>query len=79
MFGIGKERLLKSLEEIRKQLCCYNMQPCDCKYIDNEKEFNKMTGGEDTGCCEITEAIRLIKNLTDEEFNNLCIKSKVII
>lgn len=81
MFGIEKEILVKSLEKVRRRLCCYhpNAPFCDCKYIGEDATYPDPTGGENTGCCEVRMAINLIHVMTDEEFNELCKRAKVMI
>lgn len=46
-----KQVSLESLEKIRKKLCCYTGDPCDCKTIEGRDT------GENSGCVEVRLAI----------------------
>lgn len=75
MFGIGKEELLTNLENLRKSLCCYEGDFCDCKYgIYQPSTF----GSELNGCPEIRQAMAIINSLTNEEFDDICKRARVI-
>lgn len=79
MFGIEKERLVESLEIIRKRLCCYSPESiiCDCKYLRDDEKYPDPIG-ENTGCCEVRMAMHLIKAMTQEEFETLCKRGYII-
>jgi hypothetical protein len=76
MFGVNKEDLLKGIEVVRRQRCCYS-QPdfCDCKY----RPANPPDHGENTGCPELRMAYKLISAMTPDEFNTLCVKAGILI
>lgn len=78
MFGISKEQLIKNLEIVRENLCCY-FQPtnCDCKFGPVLKTDCYPT--EHTGCPEIRQVILILKNMSEQEFDELVIKSNIII
>ena len=77
MFGIEKELLLKNLEKLRKNHCCYMGDVCDCKYlIENKNDFDKGTG-EITGCPELRMAINMLSTLSEKEFTELAKKAKI--
>lgn len=80
MFGIEKERLVNSLEKIRKRLCCYSPETiiCDCKYISDDNLPMPSFGGEDSGCCEVRMAMLLINKMTQEEFETICKRAYII-
>lgn len=65
MSGLNKEELLDRLRLIRKNLCTYTHDPCDCKFNQHH------------GCPEVYEAIALIEKLTDKQFNVLRKKAKI--
>lgn len=82
-FGIRKEELVKNLEIIRKNLCCYMIpDSCDCKY-NPELHSNKLNENilltEHTGCPEIRQIIDLLLVMKDEYFYKLCRKARIII
>lgn len=79
MFGISKDRLCNSLQMIRKKLCSYSHQPCDCKYInDNMKASDICNGHENgSGCPEVSMAYAIINAMTDSEFNKICDRTKI--
>jgi hypothetical protein len=61
MFHIEHDRLIASLELIRKRLCAYfGGNRCDCKYIPRDGKIGDMCG-EVSGCCEIAMAIDLLR------------------
>ena len=69
-----REELIESLETIRMQrLCCYTTPDrCDCKYIENkELKQDRFANGEQTGCCEMREAIGILRIMSDEEYNRM--------
>jgi hypothetical protein len=64
IFGLSDEELIENLEALRKKLCCYIGETCDCKFMSLNGQPH-MTS-ETTGCCEIRQAIELIKGQRDE-------------
>lgn len=51
---------LELLEKVRKRLCVYAGDPCDCKTIEDG-----FTAGEHSGCCEVRMAIDEIRALRE--------------
>ena len=80
MFGTSKEKLIKSLNDMRNDVCAYgsNTKFCDCKYGYAPRSSTKF-GGENTGCPELRMIISLLEAMTEEEFNNFCDKAKITI
>jgi hypothetical protein len=71
MFGVNKSDLLEGLKVVQKRRCGYGGGPkCDCKYGVSEKTFNNATS-EQNGCPELSEALRIIQAMTDNEFNRI--------
>jgi len=67
-FGFNNGDTIENLKLLRRQLCAY-MPPasdnrCDCKFV--QKYINGAQGGENTGCCEIRQAIEEIVRLRAE-------------
>jgi hypothetical protein len=60
MFGVSDDLLVRSLETLRRGLCAYGPTAvtCDCKFLDIPPD--KPRNNEQTGCCEIRQAIRII-------------------
>ena len=60
MFGVEHDVLIENLEKLRRWLCAYGGGGlCDCKFGANG-------GGEQTGCPEIRQAIKLLKGQQEE-------------
>ena len=93
MFGISKEELLEGLLNLNHDVCSYShdrnseLWMFDCKYGYEKvktdldavgKQFNKAMG-EKTGCPELHMAYVVLKQLTDEQFYDLCAKARIII
>jgi hypothetical protein len=78
MFGINKDKLIENLEKIRKDVCCYANQPCDCKFRINEEHHNPMSE-KFSGCCELSQVIAILKNMDEDDFKNLCFQSGIIL
>lgn len=78
MFGINKEELIKGLKVIRLNSCAYMGENfCDCKYgINTNKNFPY---GEQNGCPELRSVISILENMTDDEYLDLCKRSKIMI
>lgn len=69
---IDRLRLIEIIEEIRKnRICAYLGYTCDCKF--GAKHINSSTF-EDNGCPELMYVAGLLYRMTDEEYNNLCIR-----
>jgi len=68
MFTRNREDLIPTLEFMRERCCVYRGPTCDCKYGHNEKSRSH---GEDNGCPELRNVITLLKNMTDEEYNEV--------
>lgn len=62
---VNREKLIKSLEIIRRMHCEYLGEFCDCKFGIGEIGKSR---GEQNGCCEIRTAIDLLEKMTDKEF-----------
>ena len=60
-FGVPRDQL-EGLERVRKGLCCYLGDRCDCKY---GFDGTQRPGGEQTGCPEIRAAMEHIQQLRD--------------
>lgn len=77
MFGTDQKDLLEGLENLRSNICGYAGPTCDCKYgIEKVDQFAiKKYYGEDIGCPEVRQAMEMLKALTNDEFNDLCLKS----
>jgi hypothetical protein len=83
-FGINRKELINNLEIIRKHLCSYSTNICDCKYGPNLKPkadliLSSFENTESTGCPEIRQVISILSVLTDREFNKLVRKAKILI
>ena len=69
---LSRGKLVDSLETIRKnRICCYASpsKMCDCKYgIEDRGGLDASGRGENTGCCEMREAIAILRNMTDREY-----------
>jgi len=74
MFGISKERLVKSLCRLSCQVCGYIGGYCDCKYMKDppSKYFD-----EATGCPELLLAAKLIGMMTGDEFYLLAARAGI--
>ena len=83
MFGIDRKTLIENLEKVRSTLCCYMGDRCDCKYgpeLTDLTIFPAMAvGSEGTGCPEVRSAIEILAIMTDEEYEALCIRARVIL
>lgn len=68
MFGISDDDLIEHLERIRKSVCCYFTpnftDMCDCKFLPEDPEARR--NSEQTGCCEIRQAITILKGQRDD-------------
>lgn len=61
-----KDKVVEALEKLRKSICGYMQQPCDCKY-----GYDGPNVGEKTGCCELSVARDIIRFLTDKEYKEI--------
>jgi len=87
MFGISKKRLVANLEALRQSICEYHPRKyCDCKFIKDPETYvsrkekrrkQGMWAGEDTGCCEVRQALELIQATTEEEFYSLAERAEI--
>jgi len=68
---LEKTDLAGTMEVIRKNLCCYSGDPCDCKYGVYAKKPNSQWAGEKTGCPEMRQAVAMFKEMTEEEYNEI--------
>lgn len=72
---MNKEKLIESLKVIKQSVCCYNAKYqgiCDCKTITNQTpEEIRISYTENTGCYEISTAIYILSNMTDENYKSL--------
>ncbi len=71
MFGVNKEKLIKSLCRLSASLCSYTKQPCDCKYIDDSITTIATRSEKGSGCPETTLAALLIAHMTRQEFDTI--------
>jgi hypothetical protein len=55
MFGLPDDELLANLERLRRRLCCYMGETCDCKF------GTTAVTSEQTGCPEIRQAMEIIR------------------
>jgi len=56
-----RSRIYETLEMARRSICCYNRDPCDCKY---GRTAGVRSGGEQTGCCELRDLITQLTGWT---------------
>lgn len=82
-FGIRKEELIKNLEIIRKNLCCYSTPDiCDCKY-NPELHSNELNENipltEHTGCPELRQIIDLLSVMKEKDFYKLCKEARIMV
>lgn len=75
-FGIIQSLLVKSLRKVRKSICYYMGDTCDCKYLGDDGEIGRY---ECSGCPELYQAIALIEAMTPEEFDTIRRRAKVTI
>ncbi len=75
-FGVIQNLLVKSLRKVRKSICYYMGDTCDCKYLGEDKEIGS---GECSGCPELYQAIALIEAMTPEEFDTIRRRAHVTI
>lgn len=61
--------LISQLELIRKSRCGYAGSRCDCKYLP--LKATKLAG-EQTGCCELRQAIGILKMMHNFIFDLSC-------
>lgn len=60
MFGVEHDVLIENLEKLRRRLCAYGGGGrCDCKFGANG-------AGEQTGCPEVAQAIKLLQGKQEE-------------
>ena len=82
MFGINQSELLDGLSNLQERICGYCGPTCDCKYgiekIKNPIEKMQYNTSEQTGCPEVRQAMAMIQALTNDEFNDLCLKGGMI-
>jgi hypothetical protein len=76
MFCGKKQDIEKVIEFIRKDICCYMGNHCDCKYGYNGK---KDYGSEQTGCPELRTILELLKNMSEYEYNEILSRSNNIL
>ena len=75
-FGVIQKLLIQSLRKVRKSICYYMGDTCDCKYLGEDSEIGK---GECSGCPELYQAIAIIEAMTPEEFDAIRKRAKVTI
>lgn len=75
-FGVIQKTLIQSLRKIRKSICYYMGDTCDCKYLNEDGEIGK---GECSGCPELYQALALIEVMTPEEFDAIRRRAKITI
>ena len=74
MFGVSKERLVKSLCRLSSKNCGYLGSRCDCKYMGDPPNEYAM---ESSGCSEMHLAAKLIGMMTGEEFYLLAARAGI--
>jgi hypothetical protein len=79
MFGTKKSELIKGLDAVRRRVCCYTGDPCDCKFgaYGDEAKGAPVYFGEQTGCPEIRQAATLLAAMSEDEFRRLCERANV--
>lgn len=77
MFGINKKDLELGLIKLQKHLCSYHQpadinvrNPCDCKY--GARNGITPLSEEGCGCPEVSQALQIIKSMSQEEFEEFC-------
>lgn len=60
---IERKELLDNMEKLRKWLCGYSGDKCDCKFGADPEESS-----EQSGCAELRTARYLIERLSDREY-----------
>lgn len=65
-----RKRLIENLESVRKAVCAYVGNVCDCKYIKPGKPA-RLGSEQGNGCCELRGAIMILSKMTDEEYKEL--------
>lgn len=75
MFGIERDKLVKSLCKLAVSRCGYLGNKCDCKYMSEDDKSNP----EATGCPEIMMAAQIISNMTTQEFFSLTKRADITI
>jgi hypothetical protein len=75
-FGVIKEKLVKSLGKVRKSICYYMGDYCDCKYLGDDAEVGS---GECSGCPELYQAMSIIDAMTPDEFDTIRKRAKITI
>lgn len=84
MFGINKNRLLKNLEKMGANSCCY-LHPdgdwlngrCDCKFGTENDIVPSAFQERFSGCCEIRQVYSLISAMDETIFDLLCKRAGV--
>lgn len=67
-----KKQIIEVLEKLRKhKVCAYVGDRCDCKFGGEGLGPNKWNSGESNGCPELRQAIEILSELTDDEYNKL--------
>ncbi len=82
MFGIEKERLIENLEKIRSNVCAYANSKdniCDCKFGSKEAMSNKPLHEDFSGCAELRQVIKILQNLSENDFKYFCVKSGIVL
>lgn len=66
MFGVDREKLIESLEALRKTVCAYgpDADRCDCKF--GISYTGRRNSTEQTGCPELRQAILILRGREDE-------------
>lgn len=66
-----QDELVNSLERIRKKLCAYMGEHCDCKFMAPENDTICNGSEIGSGCPEIYTAIAIINALTPAELEKI--------
>ena len=73
MFCGRKNEVESAIEILRKEVCAYGgYSYCDCKYGYKGKE---VVGAECTCCPELSTVITLLRNMTQDEYNAILVRT----
>jgi hypothetical protein len=85
MFGITKERLMKTMQKLQALRCSYGLDyfdgkkkswHCDCKY--GVADTGELRSGEySCGCPEFAMTALLLEHMTDHEFARICKRAEI--
>ncbi len=70
-FSVSRKKLLWSIEHMQTQRCTYlpdSPRGCDCKYGISP---TSTPSGEQAGCPELRTVAKILRSLTDEQYDRL--------